>query len=145
MTPTIRAPQTEAEFEQYFEFRWQLLRQPWDQPRGSERDEFENSAHHLAAWDEDNRVVAVGRLHLIGDDQAQVRYMATAKTHQGCGLGRAILQKLELVAAEQNVGSIQLNARNQAMGFYQRQGYQVLGPAHHLFGSIPHSKLCKTL
>jgi len=34
-------PATPAELEEYFAFRWVLLRAPWGQPRGSERDEHD--------------------------------------------------------------------------------------------------------
>jgi hypothetical protein len=40
---------------------------------------------------------------------------------------------------------INLNSRQEAVPFYQKNGYQVLGPAHTLFGKIPHFEMWKRL
>jgi hypothetical protein len=42
----IRSPETVEEFMQYYELRWRLLRKPWNQPKGSEKDEKEDEAFH---------------------------------------------------------------------------------------------------
>ena len=34
----LRVPQTAEELEQYYQFRWEMLRKPLHQPKGSERD-----------------------------------------------------------------------------------------------------------
>ena len=34
----LRVPQTEEELERYYQFRWEMLRKPLHQPKGSERD-----------------------------------------------------------------------------------------------------------
>ena len=44
----IKEPVTEEEFEQYYILRWRILRQPWNQPRGSEKDDKENKSIHIA-------------------------------------------------------------------------------------------------
>ena len=50
-------PQTDAEFEAYFELRWRILRKPWGEARGTEVDELEDTTTHVAAFDEANRLV----------------------------------------------------------------------------------------
>lgn len=32
----LRVPQTEEELERYYQFRWEMLRKPLHQPKGSE-------------------------------------------------------------------------------------------------------------
>src|SRR5437868_8913026 len=71
-----RSPASPAEWDAYFDLRWRLLRHPWGQPRGSERDSLEDSAIHLLATDDTGRALACGRLHLNSPTEAQVRYMA---------------------------------------------------------------------
>jgi hypothetical protein len=61
----IRFPATESEFEAYYALRWKILREPWNQPPGSEKDEFEGEAVHLAAWDDYGKIIGVGRLHRV--------------------------------------------------------------------------------
>jgi len=141
----IRPPVTESEFEAYYAFRWKILREPWDQPPGSEKDEFENGAIHLAAWDDAGRVIGVGRLHRVTQNCGQIRYMAVEPAQQSYGIGKAILRELEVRAIQSGMQEIKLNSRESAVPFYQKKGYQVLGPSHTLFGTIPHFEMWKRL
>lgn len=141
----IRSPATESEFEAYYAFRWKLLREPWNQPPGSERDEFEGDSIHLAAWDDSGTIVGIGRLHRVVEDCGQVRYMAVDPTKQGRGIGKAILEELEERAIELGIREIMLNSRQDAVEFYQKNGYKVLRPSHTLFGALPHFEMRKRL
>jgi hypothetical protein len=40
---------------------------------------------------------------------------------------------------------IYLNAREEALQLYIESGYELLGPAHLLFGAIPHFRMRKGL
>jgi GNAT superfamily N-acetyltransferase len=86
----VRPPQTDEEFARYYDLRWQILRAPWRQSRGSERDELETTADHAAVFDERGAVLAIGRLHLNSPTEAQIRYMAVADVVRGQGVGRQI-------------------------------------------------------
>ena len=141
----IRFPATESEFEAYYAFRWRILREPWNQPPGSEKDEFEGEAIHLAAWNDDGKIIGVGRLNRVVGNQGQIRYMAVDPEHRSHGVGRAILQELEIKAIESGILEITLNAREDAVLFYRHNGYQVLKPSQTLFGVIPHFELRKRL
>jgi GNAT superfamily N-acetyltransferase len=141
----IRPPATESEFEAYYDFRWKILRAPWNQPLGSERDECEGEAIHLGAWDEAGHLVGIGRLHRVAENHGQVRYMAVDPAQRSHGVGKAILRELEARAIELGIQEINLNARREAVPFYQKNGYQVLRSAHTLFGTIPHFEMWKRL
>ena len=141
----IRPPTTECEFKAYYAFRWKILRQPWEQPPGSEKDACENEAIHLAAWDDTGCLIGVGRLHLVRENVGQVRYMAVDPARRSHGIGKAILQELELRALRTGIREIKLNARQDAVQFYQKNGYQVLRPSETLFGTIPHFEMWKQL
>lgn len=39
-------PKTENQLNKYYQFRWQMLREPWRMPIGSERDEYDGMSHH---------------------------------------------------------------------------------------------------
>jgi predicted GNAT family N-acyltransferase len=141
----IRPPATESEFEAYYTMRWKILRQPWDQPPGSEKDEFEDTAIHLAAWNDAGKLIGVGRLHRVAETCGQIRYMAVDQTQRSHGVGQAILRELENCAAGSGFEEIKLNSRQDAVPFYTKNGYQVLGPSHTLFGTIPHFEMRKQL
>ncbi|WP_157745589.1 MULTISPECIES: GNAT family N-acetyltransferase [Thiohalobacter] len=138
-------PVSDADFERYFALRWQLLRAPWEQPRGSERDEFEDVAFHLQVQDRSGRLIGIGRLHCIDDTRGQIRYMAVVDAWRGRGVGTALLQALEQQARDWDLGEIRLHARQAAVDFYTHHGYAVVAPSHTLFGSIPHFLMRKPL
>ncbi|MFB1015763.1 MAG: GNAT family N-acetyltransferase [Alteromonadaceae bacterium] len=141
----IITPITEQDLELYYQFRWQLLRQPWLQPLGSEKDELEQQSIHRMIMNEAQQVIAVGRLHQVGQREAQIRYMAVDENHQGQGLGKKIIQALEDEACKQGVTCITLNARESAVRFYENSGYQVKGFSHLLYNELRHITMTKTL
>jgi GNAT superfamily N-acetyltransferase len=141
----IRSPTTESEFGIYYALRWKILREPWNQPPGSEKDEFEGQAIHLAAWDDQGKIIGVGRVHRVVQNQGQIRYMAVDPAQRRQGVGRALLQELEERAIELGILEITLHAREDSVQFYQENGYQVLRPSHTLFGVTPQFELRKRL
>ena len=140
----VVTPQTEAELEAYYQLRWQLLRKPWQQPRGSERDEFDEYAHHRMMVDSQGKLVAVGRLYVSGDE-AQIRFMAVDAASRGRGLGTRMVQALEQVARQQGACRLVMNAREEAVSFYSRCGFTVVGEGPISFGKIPHRQMIKAL
>jgi GNAT superfamily N-acetyltransferase len=141
----LTTPRTAAELEAYYDFRWRQLRAPWDMPRGSEKDELEDSAIHLTARTESGELVGVGRIHRTQDGDAQIRYMATKDSHRGLGIGRAIVEHLEQVARELGAPRVIINARENALTFYERLGYEVFSDSPTLIGTIEHKLMHKRL
>ena len=142
---TLVEPSAAQEWESYFDLRWRVLRQPWGQPRGSERDDLDAESFHLMLRDSPGAVVAVGRLHLNSPSEAQVRYMAVDERYRGRGLGIRILDGLEDRARSEAVTSVVLNARESALNFYRRRGYALEGPSDILFGEVRHFRMRKKL
>jgi len=140
-----KAPQSLEEFEKYYQLRWKILRKPWQQPLDSEQDDLEQQACHRMLVDQQNNILAVARLHKTNQHQAQIRYMAVAENQQGLGLGKQLIQALEDEASKQGITEISLNAREQALKFYQKQGYQQFNFAHQLYGEVNHYVMKKSL
>ncbi len=141
----IRSPETDTEFERYYDLRWRVLRAPWGRPRGSERDTLDASASHVAGYDEAKRLVAIGRLHAVEAGVGQVRYMAVEEATRGQGLGQAVLDELERLAKRLGMKAVILDAREAAEGFYLRNGYVATGDGHTLFGEVRHTKMEKLM
>ncbi len=140
----LTRPLTPEHWQAYYQLRWQVLRAPWQQPLGSEQDELEPQACHVMLTDGSGTVQGVGRLHQLADNTGQIRYMAVADSARGKGAGRLILQELEQQAVCLGLQQLYLNARQQAVGFYQRLGYQLVGEAEPMFG-IDHLRMAKRL
>jgi len=142
---TLRAPNTADEFSQYYQLRWQILRKPWHQLLGSEQDDQELNTIHRMIIDEEDKVLAVGRLERVSSQHGQIRYMAVDDIAQGQGLGQQIINALESQASMLGMKKICLNARENALGFYQKIGYENQGYSHTLFDEIKHYRMVKTL
>ena len=139
-------PKTDNQLNKYYHFRWQMLRAPWQQAEGSEKDELEQQAcHRMIVVPDSSEVVAVGRVHFVDQDTAQIRYMAVSEAVQKQGLGRSIINALEQEATERGCQLIQLNARADAVQFYQALGYNIIQKTHMLYGEIQHYLMTKQL
>lgn len=137
-------PVTAEEFDEYFYLRWKILRKPWNQPAGSETDLFENQSIHALIMD-GNKAIAVCRMQFNDNYTAQIRYMAVHPSYQKAGLGRKLLDYLERKAIENHRHRIYLDARENAVEFYQSCGYKVIKTSYLLFGEIQHFGMEKLL
>ena len=142
-----RPPHSPADWAAYYALRYEVLRQPWGQPPGSERvpADAEAGARHALLLGPDGAALAVGCLHPHPSGAAQLRFMAVAAAGRGQGYGRAVLRYLEAEARRAGFTEVLLHARAEAVGFYARHGYAVLGPSHVLFGQLPHYLMRKAL
>jgi N-acetylglutamate synthase-like GNAT family acetyltransferase len=140
----IKSPQTDAEWKAYYALRFNVLREPWNQPLGSEVLADEDQAIHAIAV-EDNEVLGVARMHESAAKQGQVRCVATATAAQGKGIGKAIMAYLEEQAKAKGWTEIVLEARENAVPFYQAIGYTIVAESYLLFGEIQHYRMSKTL
>ena len=147
---TIHAPRTPAEWAAYYKLRYAVLRQPWQQPPGSERvpaDDEPGTIHALLLAEAVGapEALAVGMLQPTGPAQGQIRFMAVAPEAAGTGLGQRVVAYLEAQARTVGLREIVLHAREAAVGFYEKLGYAVVEPSHLLFGVIPHFLMRKQL
>src|ERR1700680_3988693 len=142
MNIELREPKTADDFARYYDLRWRILREPWTQDRESSKDEHEALAVHLMAW-ADNKLVGVGRLHFNDPEEAQIRYMAVEESCAGRGVGTIILAELEGRAKRAGATHIVANARENALSFYRKNGYQLIDRADTLFESLVHWRVVK--
>lgn len=140
----IKSPQSDSEWKAYYALRFNVLREPWNQPLGSEVLADEDQAIHAIAV-EDGEVLGVARMHESAEKQGQVRCVATATAVQGKGIGKAIMAYLEDQARAKGWTEIVLEARENAVPFYQAIGYVIIAESYLLFGEIQHYRMSKTL
>ena len=142
-TAVLHAPRTPAEWAAYYQLRYAVLRQPWQQPPGSERiaaDDEPGTIHALLLAETAGppEALAVGMLQPTGPAQGQIRFMAVAPEVAGTGLGQRVMAYLEEQARLAGIREIVLHSREAAVGFYEKLGYAVVKPSHLLFGEIQH-------
>ena len=142
----IIEPNTSDEYKIYYNLRYEVLRKPWFQPKGSERDDGDETSLHRMIIDEPNgKVVAVGRLQFNTIEEAQIRYMAVSDDYQGKGYGRTMVNALDNIAREKGSQKIILQSRENALQFYKNNGYEIVEKTHLLFGEIQHWLMKKEL
>ena len=140
----IRSPESKEEWRNYFIFRWELLRKPLGMSKESLEDDLEGSSYHLMGIDDDDNVIASGRVHFNDNNEAQIRYMAVKDGYKRKGIGSEIVIKLEDYASSKGAIRMVLNARENALSFYLSLGYIEKGPYQSDTG-IPHSRMEKNL
>ena len=140
----IKSPETPEEWDNYFLFRWEMLRKPLGMSKNSLKDELESSSFHLIAIDEYKKVVGSGRVHFNSDEEAQIRYMAISENLKRKGIGSEIVKKLEEYAGKNGAKTVILNAREEAINFYLALNYLEEGPYQSDTG-IPHITMRKNL
>ena len=142
----IIEPNSSAEFEQYYNLRYEVLRKPWLQPKGSEKDDGDKSSIHRMIIDESNgKAVAVGRLQFNTSEEAQIRYMAVSDNYQLKGYGNIIIKTLEEIALNKGIRNIILQARENALKFYWKNGYEIIEKSYLLFDEIQHWLMVKKI
>jgi len=138
----IRQPKTKKEFELMYNLRWRILRQPWNQPKGSEKDELESEAYHFIALLHD-KVVGTARFHKLNENVGQIRYLAVEELFRRKGIASKLLEAIHLTAMNQFLKYVILNARETAFEFFEKMGYKVTEDGPILFGEIKHKKMVR--
>lgn len=140
----IKAPETVKEWEEYYDLRYRVLREPLGQPRGSERNEGDETGIHFGLY-ENGVLKAIARLDESGEKVAQVRFVAVETDQQGSGFGRMIMVATEEEAKRRGDTKMILHARDYAVDFYLKLGYTLIEPSHKLFGILQHFLMEKAL
>ena len=141
----IDIPTSEQDFEDYFAFRWKILRKPWKFPEGSEKDEYEQVSQHRMIRDQQGNVVAVGRVHMNSAEEAQVRHVAVEKAIRKKGLARRLVSSLESVARSEGAERIVTNSTELAIGFFQSMGFEIQSQTANELGEQQRQPMIKRL
>lgn len=140
----VQIANTQNQIEGIINLRYDILRAPWNQPKETSSDGMEDSA--INAFIEDNeKVIACGRLQDNGKGVGQIRYMAVDANYQGKGLGKLIVAKLEEEGKNIGLILIELQARENAVEFYKSQGYIVKETSFKLWDIIQHYLMVKEI
>jgi ribosomal protein S18 acetylase RimI-like enzyme len=141
---SVTEPSSDADFETYYNLRFNVLRKPWGHAKGSEVDETDPASIH-AFIKINNEAVAVSRLHFVDEHTGQIRYMGVHSDYQGKGLGKMVVSYLERRALENGRNIMILHARINAVKFYESCGYTIKETSYLLWGQIPHWLMEKKL
>ncbi len=102
-------------------------------PEELEWDGLDPACLHLVAWNCRGEPIGTARMQPDG----RIGRMAVLKAWRGHGVGRALLSRLLDEASAKGLSRVCLAAQTYALGFYQKQGFQVVGESF-LDAGIPH-------
>lgn len=140
----VKIPQTQQEWDSYYDLRYRILREPLGKERGSERNEGDETATHFALF-ENKELLAVARLDRVDETTCQARFVAVESHLQGKGYGKKIMTTLENEAIALGYEKLVLHARDYALPFYEKLGYTLVGPSYKLFDVLQHFEMFKVL
>lgn len=140
----VKLTNDKQKIEEIIDLRYMVLRQPWNKSRETATDDLEFTSVN-AYIQENEMIVACGRLQNNGGDTGQIRYMAVHPDFQGKGLGKLILSKLEEEGKRIGLQIIELQARENAIRFYKSQNYIIKETSFKLWDLIQHYLMVKEL
>ena len=131
------------EYQQMVQLRNDILRKPLGLSFTPEELEKEKGEILIGAFEEEKML---GCCMLITEDPATVRLrqMAVLNNLQGKGIGKALMQFAENIARDRGYRRMTMHARQTAIGFYEKLGYQISGDRFEEV-SIPHYIMEKVL
>ena len=125
-------------YEQMVDLRLGILRKPLGLSFLKEELDQDKNDILIAAFDEEE-LLGCCILTPVSTQQIKLRQMAVQKNNQRKGIGESIIFFAENLARDKGYKSICMHARDEAIGFYEKFGYTVKGPAfnevtiqHHL-------------
>ena len=114
------------EYRQMIKLRDDLLRKPLGLSFSNEELEKEKENMLIGAFDDDD---ILGCAMLVEQDPTTVRLrqMAVLNDLQGKGIGKALTIFAENLARDHGYKIINMHARTNVVGFYEKMGYKVIG------------------
>ncbi|MFV5691503.1 GNAT family N-acetyltransferase [Flavobacterium sp. LT1R49] len=105
---------------------------------------------HFGLLDQNNLIGVISLFEaknnlFTAEKQFQIRGMAVLKEYQKKGFGEKLIRNSEKHCSDQNVNLIWLNARKEAIHFYEKMGYQVKGLPFEINGVGEHVIMFKTM
>lgn len=126
------------EYEEMIKLRNEVLRKPLGLSFTEDEIQAEVNDILIASFD-DEEILGCCLLTIQGNEVVRLRQMAVQKNQQGKGIGETIMQFTENLARDKGFKTLIMHARDTAIGFYEKFGYQIKGDGfievnlqHHL-------------
>ena len=132
-----------SDYQEMVRLRDEILRKPLGLRFTKEELEKEKDNLLIAAYEDDTMM---GCCMLVEETSKSVRLrqMAVTKETQRKGIGKALMQFAENLARDRGYERITMHARKDAVGFYEKMGYNTVGQEFQEI-TIPHVEMEKRL
>lgn len=130
-------------YDEAVALRDEVLRKPLGLRFFREELAGESDSFHLA-YRKDGKIVGCLVLRPLDERRVRMRQFAVAAEFQGKGVGRALVDFSEAFARDRGFVEVVLHAREAAVGFYGKMGYEVVGERFTEV-TLPHFPMRKIL
>ena len=133
----IKSPTTREEFKEYYALRYEVLRKPWGQPKGTEKDDYEPISEHFMAVDDLNgEIVGVVKLDEKEPGVGWLSHLAVAPAYQNKGVGTMLVKAVEQAAVKKGYKALGCNARLNTTAYFERFGFEIVGLPTNYFATV---------
>lgn len=132
-----------ADYDQMVKLRYEIMRKPLGLDFTEEELKREKEDALIGAF-EDDKIIGCCLLTKVDNQSTRLRQMAVQKNRQGMGIGESMMQFAENIARDKGFKIMTMHARETAIGFYERYGYQTRGD-EFIEVNIPHRVMEKRL
>lgn len=132
-----------SEYNDMVKLRYNILRKPLGLDFTPEDLEKEKDDILIGYYD-DGILEGCCLLTKVDAKEVRLRQMAVISGLQRHGLGKALMQFAENIARDRRFKKICMHARKDAVGFYEKLGYQIEGDQFEEV-TLPHFKMAKDL
>ena len=101
-------------------------------PPHLEMDGKDDESVFSIATDEDNHVIAAGRLTIVDQNEGVVSRIVVRNDHRGKGIARKIVDHLEAQAKQKEITLLTLKPHDYLHDFYASLGYKKYGEAEYV-------------
>jgi len=142
----IKHPVTREDFKAYYALRYDVLRKPWGQAKGTEKDDYEPISDHFMAVDnQTGKVLGVVKLFEREPGIGWFSHLAVDSEYQNKGIGSLLVKTVEETATLKGYKVIGCMSRLNTTKYFERFGYQITGLPTNYFGTIQVAWMEKTL
>ena len=135
---------TDPLYAHELELRYRVLREPLGHTRSDVPFPFERESLHLVALDAATTILGCVLFHRETPVSGRLLQMAVVPSRQGLGLGTQLVRALEAELRRRGVREVHLHARQSAVSFYERLGYEVYGEPY-IEVSVEHRHMRRAL
>jgi len=139
----FEVPHGSTEYDQTVALRDEILRKPLGLEFDPQELAEESDSFHLVCVRE-GELLGCLVLKPRADRRIQMRQLAVRDDLQGRGIGAALVAFSESLSAERGFDEMILHARDFAVGFYEKLGYEAFGELFYEV-TIPHRKMRKRI
>lgn len=131
-----------AALTEILQLRYDVLIVGTDRTSATFDGDDEPATIHIGAFDGERCVGCVSLMRSSFDDQPayQLRGMAVDEAHRGQGLGARLLAFSE---SQVDTPLLWCNAREHAVGFYERHGWKTIGEPFEIEGVCTHLRMVR--